>query len=144
MFCEVSIGIFAQMSTFSEILNHIIIRAFQLYMRLRSFAIFWIKIRPQMVQNSTLQAHFSFLRKKTYKEELSKIFFLKLFEQTYFWSWIQNFCLHLKIHMLMSWKPTSNNSYRPFNNSRLTGYLNPQRGIWKWLIKIIAHFMMFF
>eukprot|EP00493_Phyllostaurus_siculus_P025919 UN26264 len=41
------------------------------------------------------------------------------------------FCLHLKIHMLMSWGPMSNNSYRRFNNSRLTVYLNPypQRGI---------------
>ena len=69
-----------------------------------------------------------------------------------FWSYLNKhifglefkiFCLHLKIHILMSWKPTSNNSYRPFNNSRLTVYLNPQRGIWKWLIKIIAHFVVF-
>ena len=68
-----------------------------------------------------------------------------------FWSYLNKhlfglefkiFCLHLKIYMLMSWRPTSNNSYRPFNNSRLTVYLNPQRGIWKWLIKIIAHFVL--
>ena len=57
-----------------------------------------------------------------------------------FWSYLNKhifglefniFCWHLKTHMLMSWKPTSNNSYRPSDNSRLTVYLNPQRGIWK-------------
>ena len=68
-----------------------------------------------------------------------------------FWSYLNKhifglefkiFCLHLKIHMLMSWRPTSNNSYRPFNNSRLMVYLNLQRGIWKWLIKIIEYFVL--
>ena len=31
-----------------------------------------------------------------FKEELKKSCFLKLFEQTYFWSWIQNFLLSSK------------------------------------------------
>ena len=52
------------------------------------------------------------------------------------------FWLHLKRHMLMSLRPTDNDSYRPFNNSRLTVYLNPKRGIWKLVMKIIAHFVL--
>ena len=62
---------------------------------------------------------------------------------SYFWSWILNFLFASKKHMLMSWKPTNNNSYRRFYNSRLTVYFNPQRCIWKWLTKIIAHFVLF-
>ena len=36
-----------------------------------------------------------------------------------------------------------NNSYRPFNNSKLKVYLNPQRRVWKWLVEIIVDFMLF-
>ena len=82
------------------------------------------------------------------KSKLSK----KNFQKAAFWSYLNKhifglefkiFCLHLKINMLMSWKATSNNSYRPFNNSRLTVCMNPQRGIWKWPIKMIAHLVVF-
>ena len=95
---------------------------------------------------------YRFWLQKGFKIQNPHHFWKKNCQKVAFWSYLNKhifglefniFCWHLKIHMLMSWKPTSNNSYRPFNNSRLTVYLNPQRGIWKWLTKMIAHFVMF-
>ena len=77
------------------------------------------------------------------KKNYQKVAFWCYFNKRIFGLDFKIFCLRLKTHMSMIWKPTSNNSYGPFNNSRLTVYLNPQRGIWKWVIKIIAHFMLF-
>lgn len=82
--------------------------------------------------------------KTLFKEELSKkTVFWNYLKKTYFWPWIKIFRLHLKIHMLMSWRPTSNNSYRAFKNSRLTFYLNPQIGIWKRVINTTVRFALF-
>ena len=77
------------------------------------------------------------------KKNCQKVAFWSYLNKHIFGLEFKMFCLHLKIHMLMNWKSTINNSYRPFNNSRLTVYLNPQRGIWKWVIKITAHFLVF-
>ena len=81
--------------------------------------------------------------KNNHKEELPKVAFWSYLNKHNFGPEFKIFRFYLKIHMLMSWKRTSNNSYRLFNNSRLPVYLNPQRGIWKWLIKLTTNFVVF-
>ena len=78
------------------------------------------------------------------KKNCQKVDFLSYLNKHIFGLEFKIFRLRVEIHMLMSWKPTSNNSYRLFNNSRLTLYWSPQRRVWKWLIKIIAHCVLVF
>jgi len=79
------------------------------------------------------------------KEELPKSWFFNLFEQTYFWTWIQIFaCIWKCTFKWVGDRPAiiliDHSTTRDWRT--LTVHLNPQAGIWKFLIKIIVHFVL--
>ena len=113
--------------------------------QIKKFVTSFFKVYP----NRHLYLH-TFLRKTPWKlYDPFMTFRLQMWRMNYLhisksfsvclWNIFENITgMPLRGHLL-----AARNSYRSLNNSRLTVYLKPQRGIWKWHIKIIAHFVVF-